>query len=1220
MDTGSKLNLIRPQLLSQINYKPLNKPLPVIQTISMQNIKPSAGIISTLIYDNKTIDIEIFVLPGIEPLFLLGWPTIKQLGLGLRMEETDSDEISKNPVSSAQTQQVLPHTCQFINVNATVPSGVYYVEKNVETEFRTGLLFPNSMNRFEQNSSCTNVLNYTSETITLYRGTVVGHIQPIQEEGKIIEIQPNSEIDARALIEESKITEEQGEKFSVYHNNATWGWDYMQHSQTPYITTDPIEFQINQKLTDIQTKQVEKLLIQNIDCFAGSMNQMTVTDILECSLNTGDSLPIKQLPYRTSITEREEIDKIVFELLESQHVVPSNSPWSAPVVLVSKADGSKRLCVDYRQLNKVLKPDSYPLPHIDDLLASFQGSNYFSTLDFKSGYFAIKIREEDQEKTAFVTPRGVYQFRVLPFGISVAPSVYQRLINCVFASRGWRHTLAYLDDLIIFTKTFAEHLEELQAVFNLIRKAKLKLNPKKCTFFEQRVKYLGYIVSKEGISTDPNKIRAVQEYPRPTNLREVRSYLGFCSYYRRFIKDFSRIVKPLTGLTKKNAPFNWNEEQEQAFNELKICLSTAPVLGHPDLSLPFQLRTDVSKLGIGAILIQEEKDGRKTVLGYASRALSDAEACYSSCEMECLGVIFALSYFRSFLVGKKFTVVTDNLPLKYLLTTRNLRGRLARWALLTQEFTFDIVHRAGVNMKDADALSRAPIDPAPEESSVWMVNTAVTSVESIENSDDLIIQDLPTIQEAQESDKELKLIRDAIRQGKIEKYRRFTLSDDILYFSPSKKREKKKYHMRVYIPASLRKPLLYEQHDDILGGHQGFRRTFERMKSKYYFPKMLKYVYEYCRTCKSCQKRGGSQGIQNDGLLGETKTPVRPWQLVSMDHIGPFSRSARGNKYILTCTDHFSRYTEYAAVPDTSSYHIKKFLLDRILYRWGAPEYILTDRGTGFMSENIREVYAFLQCKHLRTSGYNPRANGMSEGVNRGLAKALCLYSDSANKFWDIDLVAIQYALNTSINDTTKKSSFEILHGYTPVTVVDNQLGVVSKRQKEEDWERIKMDTVRRTRLQKLKTKARFDKNRKNTHYQTGDKVLVYKPTIGGRKPKKMIAQYHGPYKILRKTGVNTYEIKIGRKYLIINQARIKKFYSRKADTQDIEPIDRNLLRRKIRAGQREFTRVDELPSEQNIVQDSSPENGNQTQNESGIGEEYYITKRGRKIRPPIKY
>ena len=382
---------------------------------------------------------------------------------------------------------------------------------------------------------------------------------------------------------------------------------------------------------DISADEKEQLLTllgQYADVFAASESDLGRTGNLKHEIHTGDAAPVRQAVRRMPPQRRQEVQELLSRMLKDDVIQPSSSPWAAPIVLVRKKNGNFRFCVDYRRLNEVTRKDAYPLPRIDDTLDTLAGSKLFTTLDLLSGYWQVEVAEADRAKTAFCTTEGLYEFTVMPFGLCNAPATFQRLMDLVLRGLQWSQCLVYIDDVIIPGRCFEDHLSNLQAVFQRLRQAGLKLQPKKCAFLQRQVNYLGHVVTCDGVAADPTKVEKVATWPTPTTTKEVQQFLGFAGYYRRFVRDFAEIARPLHRLTERTSVFRWTDECQAAFKELRQRLVTAPVLAYPDYSKPFTLDTDASATGIGGVLSQQDSDGRERVIAYASRVLSKPERNY----------------------------------------------------------------------------------------------------------------------------------------------------------------------------------------------------------------------------------------------------------------------------------------------------------------------------------------------------------------------------------------------------------------------------------------------------------------------------------------------------------------------------------------------------------------------------------------------------------------
>jgi hypothetical protein len=462
-------------------------------------------------------------------------------------------------------------------------------------------------------------------------------------------------------------------------------------------------------LKDQQKELITQLLKENQDIFATQFSELRQTNVVTHSINTSNHLPIKQRAYRASPKEQEHIKKEI-ESMEKEGIIrPSKSPWSSPVVLVVKKNGKLRFCVDYRKLNNHTKKDTYPLPRIDEMLDALGKAKWFTSLDLTSGYWQVQVKEEDKEKTAFITKFGLYEFNVMPFGLCNAPATFQRLMEKVLQPVLWKKAMVYIDDVNIYSETFEQHIEDLKEVFKLIKDANLRINPEKCHFGTNQMQFLGHVIGCDGIKPDPQKVDKLNNLIPPRNITELRAFLGLASYYRRFIENFSKKAAPLFKLLQKDVLFIWTDKHQQVFDWLKYRLTTAPILQYPDYNQPFLLFTDASYLGLGAVLSQV-REGKEHVIAYASRTLSPAEKNYSTVELECLASVWAVKYFRHYIHGSRFTLITDHKALQWLLnnTTLNENKRITRWRLTLQEYQYDIKYRAGKRNQNADFFSRLP--------------------------------------------------------------------------------------------------------------------------------------------------------------------------------------------------------------------------------------------------------------------------------------------------------------------------------------------------------------------------------------------------------------------------------------------------------------------------------------------------------------------------------
>ncbi|UYV63848.1 hypothetical protein LAZ67_2005815, partial [Cordylochernes scorpioides] len=888
-------------------------------------------------------------------------------------------------------------------------------------------------------------------------------------------------------------------------------------------------FQINENLSPKEQKELKQVLERYGDLFSSRLGR---TNLAKHRIDTEDAKPIKHKPYRVSAKERDIIKEQIDEMLTEGIIRPSSSPWSFPVILVKKRDGKYRFCVDYRKLNNVTVKDVYPIPRIDEVMDTLQGSTHFSAIDLRSGYWQVEVEERDKEKTAFTTAHGLYEFNVMPFGLCNAPATFERNMENMLGNLRWQICLCYLDDVIIYSPDFPTHLKRLEAVFRCFRESNLRLNDKKCRFAFEELEILGYITSKHGIKPAEHNIKAVRNFPRPKKVKEVQSFLGMCSYYRKFIKDFSKIADPLTNLIKKCVSFTWTERQEEAFQTLKTALLSPPILGHLNPNAPTYVHTDASNIGIGATLVQDI-GGEEKVISYLSRTLSKAEQNYSTTEKECLAVVWSMSKLRPYLYGRHFKIVTDHHAFCWLKNLKDPTGRLARWALKIQEYDFDIIHKSGKKHLDADGLFRGPL---PETD--WDEDFERLFLNQITDEEDKFIESVK---------KNLNGSRRSIAQN-------FKVEDGCLF---KKNPNPEGRAWLLVVPEKKKREIMKEYHNHMSNGHLGVARTMYRIKSKYFWPSMLKDVSEFVKTCHLCQSRKGSNQLPS-GLLQPIPPANFPFERIGIDFVGPLPSTKNRKKWIIVLTDYYTRYAETKAISKATVKEVSKFLVEDIFLRHGAPQYLISDRGSQFTSNLMKEVMKTCKIKHCFTTSYHPQTNGLTERLNRTLINMLSMYVNTDQKNWDEILPFITHAYNTTIQETTGYSPFFLMFGREPTSLLDDRnISVDIDKDDYDEYIKHHLDKINRTRKlvinNTIKTQERMKKNYDKKHversYEPGELVAVWTPIRKIGKCEKLLRKYFGPYKILKKLSNVNYLIEPkdnpGQDPLIVHVSRIKPYFER---------------------------------------------------------------------------
>lgn len=868
---------------------------------------------------------------------------------------------------------------------------------------------------------------------------------------------------------------------------------------------------VESDLTEQQKTDLRRLLD---DKFGRMDTSLGLTTLVEHEILT-DSPPIKQRYYPVSPHRQAIIDEELQKMLDSDVIEPSKSGWSSPVILVPKKDGTYRFCVDYRRLNSVTKKDAYPIPYVSAILDSLRNSKYLSSLDIKSAYWQISVKESSRECTAFTVPgRGLFHFKRMPFGLTNAPATFQRLIDTVLGADLQPYVLVYLDDIVIISPDFRTHLEILTKVFDRLHAAGLTLNREKCQFCRPELRYLGYIVDKYGLRVDPQKVEALLSVPSPKNVSQVRSFIGMASWYRRFIPSFSQLVAPLTALTKKRHKWSWTDECEESFNAIKQHLVSAPVLTCPDFSRPFKLQTDASSFGIGAVLTQDFDDGERPIC-FLSRSLSAAERNYSTTERECLAVIWAVEKLRSYLEGVHFTVITDHYSLVWLDRLKSPTGRLARWSLRLQAFDFTIVHRKGKEHVVPDFLSRS----VPVTEQIDVVDTT------------------PDVVASTCADKWYNRMLEEVH-SKPHRYPQWRVeNEEVFKYVKCKIPELSNTsdYWKKVVPKEKRLELLRSCHDSVTSGHLGAYKTYWKLHDSYYWPKMYADVASYVRRCKVCAAHKPEQKAPA-GMMGSRPKVTRPWEMISLDFVGPLPRSSSGHKYILVISDYFSKFVHLVPLRAATSQSLVKHVEEDIFLLYGVPRFLICDNGVQMKSKEFKSLCASYQCKILYTALYCPRADP-AERVNRVVKTMISSYVKEDHRKWDKNLAAFACAVRVAKHETIGYSPFYVNFGRNYVgsgvvydSLLDDKGGslVSDIERRGVGFRRMFADVAKRLQLAHERGKKVYDLRRRPVSFQPGDRVWrrnkVQSDAAAGFNAK-LAPKFLGPFKVRRRVGTCSYEI-----------------------------------------------------------------------------------------------
>ena len=835
--------------------------------------------------------------------------------------------------------------------------------------------------------------------------------------------------------------------------------------------------------------EAKEMLKRNVKVFSKDDMDMGRTNLVKHHIKLTDPVPFKEAYRRIPPQMYDEVKTHLQEMLDLGAIRPSNSPWASAIVLVRIKDGRLRFCIDLRKLNNRMVKDAYSLPRIESILDSLGGAQIFSTLDLKAGYWQVEMAEECKAYTAFTFgPLGFYECDTMPFGATNAPATFQRLMHDCLGELNMNWCIVYLDDIIILSDTKEEHLKRLEAVFQKLCAAGLKLKPSKCFFFREEIEYLGHVVSGKGISTNPKKIEAVSKWPTPKTVYDVRSFLGFVGYYRRFIKNFSRITKPIreviTGLenqskrSAKKTYIEWSDAADVAFEHLKaMCVST-PILAYPDYQLPFTLHTDSSTDGLGAVLYQKQ-DGKLRVIAYASRSVSKAESNYPAHKLEFLALKWAVcEKFHECLYGSKsFEVFTDNNLLTYVLTSAKLDACGQRWVAKLANYNFSIKYRCGVSNTEADALSRIKWPEALSDNvdiengcmDTHVINAILTGaitksslIESVSCSAKVIPTELDTDTgklsdinwtKEQRLDPNLGVIIRLIESGQLNKRKlqgkdssevksflrnkkSLKLGKDVLYRkSFSDNSTSKKTLWQLVVPKLFRERALLGCHDDV--GHQGILRTLSLLRERFYWSGMQEEATQHVLKCSRCLKRKTPPQVAPLQPILVTQ----PLELVHMDYLS--LEPSKGNiENVLVITDHFTRYALAHPSKTQRAQATARILWDNFICHYGFPEKLISDQGRNFESDLIKELCKIAGVKKVHTTPYHPQGNGQCERFNSTLCNILGTLSEEEKSDWKSHLGCITHAYNCTKHASTTYSPYYLMFGRHPRLPIDVEFGL----------------------------------------------------------------------------------------------------------------------------------------------------------------------------------
>lgn len=842
--------------------------------------------------------------------------------------------------------------------------------------------------------------------------------------------------------------------------------------------------------------------------------------------------PTADPPYkpiiRLSLAEQDELKRQIQSLLAKGFIKPSTSPFGAPVLFVRKKDGTMRMCVDYRALNRITKKNRHALPRVDELIDRLRGAQFFSKLDLMSGYHQMLIHPDDQHKTAFRSALGHYSFTVTPFGLANAPAEFSAMMRRCLAPVLEDGCLCFIDDLLVYGRTREEHNTNLQRVLSCLRQHRLYAKMSKCSFLQEKTEFLGHVISKEGVHTSGGHVKAIREWPKPSSQREVQQFLGLCQFYHQYIKNFADIAFPLTELTRSNVAFRWGPSHQHAFNTLKKAVTSAPVLRIFDPRLKTSVETDASGFAIGAVLFQTDAKGHSRPVAFASRKLSSAERNYATHEQELLAIVWALQKWRYYLDGSHFIVYTDHATLRHFPTQPKLTGRQARWMEALQEYDFTFRYKPGKDNIVPDALSRRP-DHAKDTSdtSTGPPGHGALHLHSMSVQLDSAVKE--RLAKAQRQDKKLESIRTRCQNpGKTERY---FIHDDLLWL-------RDKHGPRVCVPpdCDLVPEIFHDAHDAPISGHLGFDKTYDKLRRVYFWPRLARDLLAYIRSCPDCQRNKPSQQT-TPGLYMPLPIPSHPWQTVSMDFIVRLPKTPRGFDAIAVFVDKLTKQVHFAPchTNDTASDFARLFF-HTVFKHHGMPEELVSDRDAKFTGTFWRELTRLMGTKLSMSTAYHPQSDGQTENTNKNLEQMLRAYVNLHQNDWDDLLPMMEFAVNDTKQASTGFSPFFLNYGRHPTVPACLLRVPESSVPSVEDFLANHAAVLEKAKesLRAAQERQRLyaNKHRRLEKFQVGDMVLLNAKNlsianINNRPSSKLETKFIGPFPVVAVVNDNAYKLKL---------------------------------------------------------------------------------------------
>ena len=867
------------------------------------------------------------------------------------------------------------------------------------------------------------------------------------------------------------------------------------------------DYTMGENLTSQEVKEIKDLIKAYDHTFAKNNRAPEQCTLGEHVIRSMDNVPHKDRIRRLPLNQLEIVENQIQEMLRNDIIQPSNSPYNSNILLVNKDDGTKRFVLDFKNLNKNTKPDTYPLPRVEDIIEKVKGCKYFTQLDLASGYWAIPLREEDREKTAFSAPNGKYECKRMPFGLINAGATFQRNMDNMkkeLKKRGVNNMEPYQDNLFLYSKTFEEHLANLKILFQVIEEYKLSLRRDKCEFFKTSIVFLGFLIDGEKIKPDPKNIEKLRQFPRPKTKKQVQRFLGLANFNRKFYEKMAEVAKPLATLTSDKTPFKWTDKEETSFQKLKDGLSELSELYLPDWEKKFHIRVDASGLAMGAILFQKDEKGDNLPIAYASKSLSKPQLNWSATEKELFAVIWITRKWKVYCTTRP-VIQSDHLSLHGIRKQKDPRKKLARWITELEGVDCVLEFLKGKENVEADCLSRVLYDKDDEPE----INPDVIYAMDAEN--------YPTMEKVQKSQlecPELKRVIDCLDSGKeIETgpYRQYTnlsIREGLLCKG-----------LRVIVPDEWQDPIVREVHGQ---HHVGAPNTLELCKNRFYWKSMKQQVFSLIAKCETCLQCKTSKGLKANLV-----TPrIRPPRAMLAIDIGSFPVSKRGNNCFLMMLDSNTKFMAVSAMKGQKADVVKSALWDKWYPYFGIPEELCSDQGKNVDGEVIRKLCEDLNIKKIRSSPFHPQGNGSAEkaiGTLKTIMRSMIQSRKLDLSDWDAILPEAILAANNMVNKSTQYSPFMMMWGTKPRMPVDSLLQLPTHEEEILDPIVVQRNADLNRQESQVEYKKRYDKSANPVRYEIGQEVLLRRNY--GNHVSANVRWLKGPYYISKKVGPANYGV-----------------------------------------------------------------------------------------------